>query len=259
MIIDTHVHAGEMGPFSMPIRLLKEQMDQNKISTGIISSIESCEYQQEIDELFPMQKPQIEANIDLLKHVKDSKGRLYLAFWCKLVVEKNYEEVYEFIKDNNRWVKAMKFHPYYSRLALEDKRYHNYIDIARQLNIPVCVHTANDNLSNPAQLLKLAKEYQTVDFVMVHMGLATDNELAIDCLSKADNLYGDTTWVAFDKVKKAMDQCGDDKMMFGSDAPIDGKKSYAFYEDMINSYLEGPTERMDKLMYKNAKALFKLD
>jgi predicted TIM-barrel fold metal-dependent hydrolase len=120
------------------------------------------------------------------------------------------------------------------------------------------VHTAKDNLSNPEQLLTLAKEYPTVSFIMVHMGLCSDNELAIGCLTQAENLYGDTTWVPWDKVDKAIRICGSEKMMFGSDAPIDGNRSYAFYETLLEAYRMKHTPAMDNLMYKNAQRIFKL-
>ncbi len=258
-IIDTHVHYGEIGPFSMKLDQLMQMMDENKINIGIISTIECSEYYQDKDELLPVQIPQLKANQKLLNHVKNSKGHLYQAFWCKPTLEQNYKQVYTFISKNRKWIKGMKFHPYYSRLALEDKGYHVYIDIARQLDLPISVHTANDDLSNPNQLLTLARKYPTVDFIMVHMGLGTDNELATKCLSKADNLYGDTTWVPFDKVIKATKICGSEKMMFGSDASIDGDKSYEFYKDIFEYYRAYPTPCMDNIMYKNAQRIFKLE
>ena len=57
---------------------------------------------------------------------------------------------------------------------------------------------------------------------MVHLGLGTDHELAIKLISKLPNLYGDTTWVNAKDTLKAIKVCGVDKIMFGSDNPIDG-------------------------------------
>lgn len=87
-IIDTHVHYGEIGPFSMKLDQLMQMMDENKINIGIISTIECSEYYQDKDELLPVQIPQLKANQKLLNHVKNSKGHLYQAFWCKPTLSK---------------------------------------------------------------------------------------------------------------------------------------------------------------------------
>ena len=93
---------------------------------------------------------------------------------------------------------------------------------------------------------------------MVHMGLCSDNEEAIRCVAQADNLYGDTTWVPLDKVRKAIRVCGSEKILFGSDAPIDGAKSYAFYQDMLRIYQQTPDRDWENVFYRNAQALFGL-
>lgn len=257
MIIDTHLHEGKQGIFSLPCDTLLEQMGLNGIDKGLVSTVACCEYRADAEELLPEPVPQLEANRQLLDKAAASGGRLYVSFWCKPATE-SAEGVYEFIRDNRGLIKGMKFHPFYSRLCLEDKRYAPYIEIARELGLPVSVHTAADRLSSPEQLLCLAKRYPTVPFIMVHMGLCSDNEEAIRCVAQADNLYGDTTWVPLEKVRKAMAVCGSGKMLFGSDAPIDGDKSYAFYEEMLRLYRETPDEDWDKLFYKNARGLFEL-
>ncbi len=258
MIIDTHLHYGNYGNFQLNYNTLQQQMESNGIDKGIISTIECCEYRADADELMPNQIPQMKANQELLEVVKTSQGRFYLSFWCKPVTENNVDEVYRFIQENRKYVKGLKLHPFYSRLALEDSRYNSYIEIASQLNLPVSVHTANDKLSNPVQLLAMAKRFPRVSFIMVHMGLCSDNELAVECLAKADNLIGDTTWVPYDKVQKAIRICGSEKMIFGSDAPIDGERSYSFYKTMMDEYKEKPTKELENLMHGNAIRIFGL-
>lgn len=257
MIIDTHLHEGRQGFFSLSYDTLLEQMDRSGIDKGLVSTVACCEYQADADELLPEQAPQLEANQALLDKIEASGGRLYLSFWCKPATEKA-DGVYGFIRRNRRLVKGLKFHPFYSRLPLEDSRYAPYLEIAGELGLPVSVHTAADRLSSPGQLLRLARRYPAVPFIMVHMGLCSDNEEAIRCVAQADNLYGDTTWVPLDKVRKAMKVCGSGKLLFGSDAPIDGDKSYAFYEELLRLYRETPDRDWDNVFYRNAQSLFDL-
>lgn len=255
LIIDTHVHAGTGGAFQLSYDTLLAQMDQNGIGMGLVSPVECCEYGQYTRLLLETQIPQLEANRAMLAKVKGSGGRLFLSFWCKPATEDAFG-VYEFIRDNRVFVKGLKLHPFYSNLPLEDKRYAPFLEIAAELTLPVSVHTANEGLSDPHQLLALAKRYPTVPFIMVHMGLCTDNEEAIECLPQAENLFGDTTWVPLDKVRKALGLCGSTKLLFGSDAPVDGDKSYVFYEELLKLYREAPEGVWADLMYRNARALF---
>ncbi|HZK33969.1 MAG TPA: amidohydrolase family protein [Bacillota bacterium] len=258
MIIDSHLHFGKFGPFNLSMSVLGEEMDKYHIGQGLISTIECAEYRADVDELMPEQNLQIEANAKLLDHVIRADGRLYISFWCKPLVESNIAEVFDYISANSKWIKGLKFHPFYSRLALEDKRYEAYMDLAGQLDIPVSIHSANDQLSNPMQVLDLASRFPKTKIIMVHMGLLTDNKLGIECISKADNLYGDTSWVPIENVEKAIRSCGSHKILFGSDAPIDGQKSYTFYEDMFEAYKKSPGENWDQVFSKNAQHLFKI-
>ena len=111
----------------------------------------------------------------------------------------------------------------------------------------------------------MAKKYPKTNFVMVHMGLGTDNNEAIDLISKLPNLYGDTTWVPVESTLKLIRNAGIEKIFFGSDNPIDGKDTYFcnregfrslyqqyFYElkDLISP------QDYNKLMYENAASVF---
>ncbi len=256
MIIDTHLHEGTAGIFTLRLCQLLAEMDKNGIDKGLVSTVACCEYISGNEALPAGQTPQLEANRRLLEKAAGSGGRLYLSFWCKPATESNAADVYRFIRENRSLVRGLKLHPFYSRLPLEDKRYTPYIEVAEQLNLPVSVHTAADQLSSPGQLLALARRHPSVPFIMVHMGLCSDNEDAIRCLSQADNLFGDTTWVPLDKVRKAMRICGASKMLFGSDAPIDGDRSYAFYAELLCQYHSEGGEVWERLMHRNAEELF---
>ena len=99
------------------------------------------------------------------------------------------------------------------------------------------------------------------------MGLGTDNKEALDLLGKCDNLSGDTTWVPMSTTIEAIKRYGSKKMMFGSDAPIDGTDTYlhnrtndrSIYQDYFYVLPDLISENdYDDLMYKNAERVFKL-
>lgn len=258
MMIDTHIHYGKFGIFSLDENKLIEQMDKYKIDIGIISTIECCEFRSSDKALEEFQHKQLDANERLLDFITRHSGRFYASFWCKPYTENNYQEVFDFLKKHRDTFVGLKLHPFYSQLALEDKRYLPYIEIAKSLKLPVSIHSAADELSNPVQVLNMAKAHTEVEFIMVHMGLCSDNELAIECVASADNLYGDTTWVPYPKVMKAMEKCGSGKIVYGSDAPVDADKTYEYYEPMFADYASCTSDDLENVMYKNAKRLFRL-
>ena len=98
---------------------------------------------------------------------------------------------------------------------------------------------------------------------MVHLGLGTDNQEAIELVASLSNLYGDTTWVAPEKTLQAIRVCGEDKIMFGSDSPIAGPDTYGALDFYMYYFHEMKADlsrqAYDKLMFRNAIRLFKLD
>ena len=107
----------------------------------------------------------------------------------------------------------------------------------------------------------MALKYPDLNFVMAHLGLGTDNELAIELISKLPNLYGDTTWVSAEKALKAVKVCGPHKIMFGTDNPVDGvdtlgKEIYQDYFQMVKQELT--EEVYERLMCLNAKQIFNI-
>ncbi len=79
------------------------------------------------------------------------------------------------------------------------------------------------SLRATVHLFNAAKANPDINFVAVHMDLDSDSKEAIDCISRLPNLYGDTTWVSVKTTLRAIEKCGSEKILFGTDNPIDGK------------------------------------
>ena len=103
------------------------------------------------------------------------------------------------------------------------------------------------------------------DFIAVHMDLESGNRQAIDLIAKLPNLYGDTTWVPIKSTLYAIERCGSEKILFGTDNPIDGKRHMEFnragqrslcqeyfreFRDMVSA------EDYENIMHQNAERLF---
>jgi predicted TIM-barrel fold metal-dependent hydrolase len=127
----------------------------------------------------------------------------------------------------------------------------------------VVSHTAGSPESSPQSVYEVALRYPEVSFVMVHLGLGTDNQEAIELVARLPNLYGDTSWVPPEKALQAIRECGEDKILFGTDSPIAGPDTYGapdFYPYYFQEMRDDLSRQAyEKLMFRNAIRLFKLE
>lgn len=171
------------------------------------------------------------------------------------------------IADNRDIIYGLKLHPFHSRTAPDDETLESVYEIAAEYNLPVVSHTGGCAEADSLRLYNAAKKHPEINFVMVHMDLGTDNSQAIELLGKLPNLYGDTTWVPVESTLKAINKWGSEKILFGSDNPIDGKDTYlndkfgnrSLYQQYFNEFKAMVSkEDYDNIMYRNAKKLFRI-
>lgn len=228
MIIDAHVHiGGECVGFEMSEEIVLESMRKYNIDICIISNGDSGEYGHDL-ELLPedVQISQKESLERAIRFAKENKGRIYAGFWCKPHNELLDDEIEKMIAENRKYMIALKVHPYHSNLAFDDDKMIPYLNLAVKYNLPVIVHTGNSYNDSPERVYNMAKKYPNLKFILAHMGLGTDNQLAIDLMAKADNLYADTAWVPVSTTLEVIKRYGSKRVMFGTDSPIDGVDTY---------------------------------
>ena len=169
------------------------------------------------------------------------------------------------IAKNRDVIYALKLHPYHSKTSPVDAKTLPYLELANKYKLPVVSHTGTGPEDAPIHVYEAAKLFPEIPFVMVHMGLGSDNKEALELLGKADNLYGDTAWVPMDTAIEAIKRYGSKKMFFGSDAPIDGVDTYlcnpwgerSVYQDYFHVLQEKISkEAYEDLMWRNAAEVF---
>ena len=140
-----------------------------------------------------------------------------------------------------------------------------YPDLAVRYDLPVIVHTADSAVDSPARVYEMACRYPQLKFIMVHMGLGTDDRMAMDLIEKAENLYADTTWVSVETTLEVIRRFGSKRVMFGSDNPLDGLDTYScnssgepsIYRPYFKELKEMISpEDYENLMEKTARSVF---
>ena len=266
MIIDTHVHIGTSLNFNMTEEQVLYSMEEYGIDKVIISNSEAASHDHD-RKLLPReyQVSAAECLRRCLDFARKNSGRIYVAVWVKPSVERVSRELENLIAENLDLIKAIKFHPYHSGVSFASDACREYIKLAEKYSLAVLTHTGNCEDDSPRRVYEMAKEFPEVPFVMVHLGLGTDNKEAIELCGKCENLYGDTTWVSTASALEFLRVCGDDKLLFGSDNPIDGKDTYkengfgerSLYQEYFGEFREQVSpETYEKIMSKNAERLF---
>lgn len=269
MIIDTHVHIGsEHLGFSMNEKMVEELMVKYNVDQILLSNGDSAEvdHQQNLlpDEYQIRQEDALRRTIEF---ARKHPGKIWVAPWVKPLTETVTDELENLIKDNLDIIKAIKFHPFHSKISPMAPNCIPYLELADKYGLAVISHTGTSEEDTPLHVYEAALKYPNVNFVMVHMGLGSDNSLALELLGKADNLYGDTTWVPMQSTIEAINRYGNSKIVFGTDSPIDGVDTYlcnpkgdrSVYQDYLHELPKLiDKEAYEDLMWRNAVKIFKL-
>ena len=268
MIIDTHVHIGKMIGFDMREEDVLYSMERYGIDFSLVSDIRGAECDHKghrIPRL--LQTRQNTVLEQTIRFARKNPGRIGAMPWIKPLTEQPDEEFVRLIRDNRDVVFGIKLHPFHSKVAPDDERLERYYRIAAEFGLPIVSHTGGREEAMSIRLSNAAKAHPELSFVMVHMDLGTDNREAIDLLGKLPNLYGDTTWVPVESVMQVIRRWGSEKILFGSDNPIDGKDTYlhnrtgdrSLYQQYFHEFHElVSAQDYENVMYKNAQKLFSI-
>lgn len=120
--------------------------------------------------------------------------------------------------------KGLKIHPTFQALPADDEIWvYPLVEKARELKVPVMFHSGEGPYATPWQIGLVAMDFPEVTIIMAHMGLNSISytDGAIKMAKKAKNLILETAGVVYDTpIMKAVNAIGGDRVIFGSDCPI---------------------------------------
>ena len=266
MIIDTHTHIGKLPPFDMKTEEILYSMKRYGIDFSLISNFEAAEFDHEGNHVPPsFCKPQNQVLRETIEQARKAPDKLGVLPWLRTYSELPDDEFRSLLKENRDIIYGLKIHPFHAHIAPDSERMEPIYRLAAEFDLPIESHTGGCEEAMSDHLYIAAKRHPELNFIMVHMDLGTDNSRALDLLGKLPNLYGDTTWVPVKTTVEAIRRYGSEKMLFGTDNPIDGADTIlhnrtgerSLYQQYFNELKELISEAdYENLMYKNAIRLF---
>jgi hypothetical protein len=166
---------------------------------------------------------------------------------------------------------GIKLHPTLDGYPGDDPALDPYLEVAADAGRPVCVHSAPGD-ADPNHIRRLAERHPTVPVVLYHtyLGPPEGRRRAVKYVGDHPNLYLETSWCRWKTVLRFVDAVGPERVLFGSDASVDGPAHYRrqppnvegaeTYNDGLLALVKalGP-EAARTVLAGTARRLFRLD
>lgn len=241
-VIDSHAHIGVYGEWNCGAEFLLKQMDKAGISLAVAGDLASNALG-------------AKAALSSIGMIKPFRERFRLMLWMNPAAD-DLKAAEALLETDRNLFACIKVHPRTAGIPLGDERYLPCLDLCREYRLPFVSHTEQDGFADIDKLAEMAEEVPDVDFIAVHMELRSDHRRAMELIASHPNLYGDTTFVPVKDVITAVDICGTEKILYGTDAPVMGEYSYdgltALDEALTSAYGD---EAADKVLHGNCERL----
>ena len=240
--VDCHLHAADGGLGRLGFQSLGAALRSAGITAGVVSSMGNC----------------------LTHELLATTARLNRLVWVR-PHNPTLDWAVEMLVDG---YVGVKLHPSHDSFMADDMEIDPYLIAVRNSGKAVAVHSAPGH-SDPDLIRRLAERFPSVPFVLYHtyLGPPEGRWRAVRHAQELGNLYLETSWCTFDDILQFVDAVGPDRVLFGSDAAVDGPGHYVSTPANVggnttyNSILVAlahhwPRDVTEKVLAGNARRLF---
>lgn len=249
-IIDTHVHVGQyFDQYISPIAI-SQLMNRLPVEHYAVSSTSTCE------ENYPKVLDELQELIEL------DGEKVLPVMW--ITPEGLKGNIAWFLESAIKW-KCLKVHPFLhqSDWLPNGTQFREVIDIAKELRVPVLIHTGNEDCCWSGKYEEMIADNPDVNFILAH-GRPLDQAAKLTC--KYGNAYADSAFMPVEDMAYLVVSGLSSKLLWGTDMCIPGH----FYpdQDMAEYYLRklkafrkvcSTEEDFNRITFKNATKLFSLE
>jgi len=248
MFIDSHIHIGQFYSSYYSPQFVVNLMKQLQVDYYAVSSTTICE------ENYPKVIKEFTELISI------DGNSILPVMW--ITPDSLNGNIAWFLESNIKW-KCLKIHPFLhpNNWQLTGTEIYEAAEIAREMSIPMLIHTGYDSFCSSGNFESIIKKYRDVIFILAHG--RPENE-AQTLIQKYENVYVDTAFMPIDILTgfKKLGLCN--KVLWGSDMciPIYYDNTINLYEYYIDkrkklSLILNSTE-YELITYKNAMHVFNI-
>lgn len=249
MLIDAHIHVGQFFHLYFSPSDIVQFADIANINYYVVSSTTICEENYE------------KVIYEMEKLVYLDSQRAIPVMW--VTPEGLKGNIAWYLESNIAW-KCVKIHPFLHRGVWEssDSRMIEVVEIAKELDLPLLIHTGNDKCCNAGRYEPIIKKYPEVTFILAHGRPA---EESISLMNRYENVYVDSAFMDIEEMLYIVDHGRVDHFLWGSDMCIPKYFSPDLnYVEYYNGILKQLREKISPdiynlITYKNAMNLFKVE
>ncbi len=248
MLIDTHVHIGQYYQFYFNGIYLSKLMRTNNVNYYAVSSTTMC------DENYPKVVSELSELIGL-----DGEKVLPVMWITPEGIKGN---IAWFLESDIPW-RCLKIHPFLhpNDWQLDGEQFQEVIDIARELALPILIHTGIDTCCIAHKYETLYNRNPDITFILAH---GRPNNEALRLAKRYDNVFVDSAFMPVEEMKSFVDNNLSNKLLWGTDMcipqyfyPDVDLKTY--YQSKLNKFRSICNEEEFKnVTYRNSMKVFQI-
>ena len=248
MLIDTHIHIGQFYNHYFAPLDLRNLMEQIQVRYYAVSSTSICEenYKKVLDELNML--------IDL-----DGDKVLPVMWITPMGLQGNIAWLLE---SEIQW-KMLKIHPFLnSEIWLNNPSlYTEVTDIAREMKLPVLIHTGNEDCCQSFNFESIIAENPDINFILAH---GRPYWQAMTLSRKYKNAYVDSAFMPIEHMGYFINDGNYSKLLWGTDMCIPkhfypNQDMTCYYHNKLEAFRKICTQnQFDHVTWLNAVNLFNL-
>lgn len=248
MLIDSHIHVGQFNNVNFSPLIIHELMEKCGVNYFAVSSTTQCVelYNNVLDEI---------AGLIALDGDKVLPTMWITPQGLKGNIAWNLES-------SIKW-RLLKIHPFLNKgeWHLDSDLFFEVVDIAREMNLPLLIHTGDDNFCHAKLFEKVISQNIDVIFIMAHGRPLNE---AIYLSKKYANTYADSAFMPVADMKAFIDAGLSNKLLWGTDMCIPkyfrpGINLENYYKEKICAFSKIVSlEQYNQVTYLNAMKVFEI-
>ncbi len=248
-LIDTHIHVGQFCEQYFAPSTIHRLMAQVGVDYYAVSSTTMCE------ENYPKVVEEIQTLIDL------DGNKVLPVMW--ITPEGLKGNIAWFLESDIKW-RCLKVHPFLHphNWQPNGEQFQEVLDIARELRLPLLIHTGNDESCQCGKYELLISHNHDINFILAH---GRPLSQVIPLLRNYPNAYADSAFMPIADMRLLMQEELGHKLLWGTDMCIPkcfhpNEDMRTYYQRKIRTFKElCPKKQYDQVTSLNAIKLFNIN